>query len=350
MTLAETLFVDDGPRLRSARAVLRNLFGFSQPDTVIDVGCGDGAWLRAALELDTEAVFGISQGEPQHGLPEDAFLEADLSEPGLDAKIAERLGRKFDLVLALSVAELLPFERSAGFVEELCRLGDTILFSAAIPWQDGYPNEQWTEFWGLHFRRCGFRCFDLLRLELWANPAVEWRLAQNLLVFVREESTAFSLFPFEAMDGPLSMVHPAGWLNGRAGGADDLAMLSEAWMAGGCDIPAMHRLSVPPAGSRELVLFNGKTEEPPDTEPSIERLQQELAAAKAQVRIANLDLERAAEDLATLRLDKSDAERTAVEEYHLRVNMERDFLLGGRVAKGARGCERGPSPATRRRR
>ena len=98
-------------------------------------------------------------------------------------------------------------------------------------------------------------------------------------------------------------------------------------MAGGCDVPAMHRLSVPPAGSRELVLFNGNTEEPPDTGPSIERLQQELAAAKGQVRIANLDLERAAEDLATLRLDKSDAERTAVEEFHLRVNMERDFLL-----------------------
>ena len=163
MTLAETLFVDDGPRLRSARAVLRNLFGFSQPDSVIDVGCGDGAWLRAALELDAEAVFGISQGEPQHGLPEDAFLQADLSEPGLDAKIAERLGRKFDLVLALGVAELLPFERSAGFVDELCRLGDTILFSAAIPLQDGYPNEQWTEFWGLHFRR--------LRLSLLRSPA-----------------------------------------------------------------------------------------------------------------------------------------------------------------------------------
>ena len=329
MTLAEKLSVDDSPRLRSARAVLRNLFGFSQPIAVVDLGCGDGAWLQAALELNAAAVLGVDHGHDRHELPAGSFLEADVSQPGFEALIAEKRGQaRFDLALALGVAERLPFARSAGFVDELCRLSDIVLFSAAVPLQDGHPNEQWPEFWGLHFRRCGFRSFDLLRLEHWANPEVEWRLAQNLLVFVRQESVAFSLFPFEAMDGPLSLVHPAGWMNGRPGGGDaGLAALSHAWMADDGDASAKHAPEDLVSRGRELVLFTDKTALALLTEPSLSRLQEELAVAKARARNANLDLEIAEEGMAMLRLDKTDAERTAREEFHLRMNMERDFLL-----------------------
>ena len=334
VTFAETVSVEDSPRLRPARVVLQNLFGFSQPTSVIDVGCGDGAWLQAAREEGAETVFGVCDGTVRPGLPEGAFLEAGLSQPGFAAFVAEARGSvPFDLAIALGVAEVLPFERSAGFVEELCGLSDVVLFAAAPPLQDNHPNGQWPEFWGLHFRRCGFRCFDLLRLEFWANPDVEWRLSQNLLVFVREASPAFSRFPFEAMDGPLSLIHPALWVSGRPGGGDaGLAALSYAWMAGDSGLPSQHAPEDLVSRGRALVLFTDKTA-PVENGPAVARLQEELAAAKARARLARLDLDIAEEGLATLRLDKSDAERTALEEFHLRMNMERDFLLADAAQK-----------------
>lgn len=220
ITLYDASFYDAQAEqsLRSARNVLPRLFRTYRPSSVIDVGCGVGTWLRAALDLGVGVGLGLDGAyveSDQLVIPPELFLPADLAKPGLVDVVSGRQHPHFDLVICLEVAEHLPFERSASLVDELCRLGDVVLFSAAIPFQHGtgHINEQWAEFWALHFRSRGFRCFDILRNQLWSHTGVDWWYAQNMLLFVKEGSAAFERFPAEAMDGPLSRVHPMIWLS-----------------------------------------------------------------------------------------------------------------------------------------
>ena len=70
-----------------------------------------------------------------------------------------RIGRRFDLVNCLEVAEHLDASRADSFVDDLCALGDVVVFSAAIPGQGGthHVNEQFQSYWQERFRRNGSR-------------------------------------------------------------------------------------------------------------------------------------------------------------------------------------------------
>ncbi|MBB2203208.1 methyltransferase domain-containing protein [Gluconacetobacter tumulisoli] len=242
--------------LESARHVLPELFRYYRPDSVIDVGCGVGPWLRTALELGVPRGLGVDGDyvrREQLLISPDQFCPADLSQPDLFTTISSKTDGRFGLVISLEVAEHLPFDRSESFVDDLTRLGDVVLFSAAVPYQygTGHINEQWPEFWALLFRNRGFKCFDILRQPMWSCPQVDWWYAQNALVFVREESAVYDRFPVNAMDGPLAKIHPAAWLSAilnhwrphraSARGLEeaDLATIAERWITGGTDLPRL---------------------------------------------------------------------------------------------------------------
>lgn len=59
-------------------------------------------------------------------ISEQEFCPTDLSNP-------IKLNKRFDLVISLEVAEHLPEKRAEGFIQDLCSLGDLVLFSAAVP-------------------------------------------------------------------------------------------------------------------------------------------------------------------------------------------------------------------------
>ena len=260
--------------LRSGRAVLPDLFRYVRPRSVVDIGCGIGTWLRAAGDLGVEERLGVDGDYVDRDalmLPDEQFLSADLSKPGLaDAVAAVRPGR-FDLVMCLEVAEHLPFEHSKRFVEELCQLSDLVLFSAAIPFQygTGHINEQWPEFWATHFRACGYACFDLLRPGIWERADVDWWYAQNLLVFARHGSAVSAELPAEAAAGVrvLAKVHPEAWLSGmlniwhrqraaaRMEEPEDFRALVHAWVTGAGLCPplrAVERARLAPPGAHDV--------------------------------------------------------------------------------------------------
>ena len=173
-----------------------------QPGSVVDVGCGPGAWPAAWLALGVEDVAGVD-GEHvrRSGLlfPDDRFVAHDLRRP-LD------LGRRFDLVLSLEVAQHVPEHASDAFLDTLVSLGPAVLFSAAVPHQggDNHINEHWQSWWAERFERRGYVPHDVVRPLVWTNESVDWWYAQNAILYLEEGAAEAGGEP--AL--PLDLVHP----------------------------------------------------------------------------------------------------------------------------------------------
>jgi SAM-dependent methyltransferase len=193
----------------SARQIMPIVLEFVDARSVVDVGCGTGAWLAVAAEHGIEDFLGID-GEwvdaGQLQIPEERFVARDLREP-------LQLGRRFDLAMSLEVAEHLPPESAETFVESLTRLAPAVLFSAAIPWQGGvnHVNEQWPEYWARTFRSRGFRPLDVIRPRVWHNTAVEWWYAQNTLLFVADDVSTTTVSGAVGDSAVDALVHPCLW-------------------------------------------------------------------------------------------------------------------------------------------
>jgi hypothetical protein len=189
--------------IRSARIILKEFFdglGYI-PNSIVDIGCGEGAWLYVAEQMGVSDIFGYdgSYIDPDRSLiRSDQFLPADLSKLGWP-----HTEEKFDIAISLEVAEHLPESSADHFVEMLCEFSDIILFSAAIPGQGGvgHINEQWPSYWVKKFWKSGYSGTDLLRWIIWDNPDVENWYKQNIIVFRKSD------IPGKILD----VVHPANW-------------------------------------------------------------------------------------------------------------------------------------------
>ena len=326
--------------LQSARVALPELFRHIRPKNVVDVGCGVGAWLCAAGELGVVECLGIDGGYVDRGallIPEEAFVPVDLAAPGLSEAVATRRPGRFDLVMCLEVAEHLPFERSAGFVEELCQLGDMVLFSAAIPFQygTGHINEQWPEFWAMQFRARGYVCFDLMRAFLWAQPELDWWYAQNLLVFAREGSAAHGRLPSAAAAGnrALSLVHPKAWLSSilnhwrphraaaRQEEMKDLGALLRAWVGNAAMPPqlcATERARVAPPDARNVFPFTRTEIASPEhliaeAQASLAAAEERVATGERELAATRSELAQAQTEAAAIREELAQAQAEAAE-------------------------------------
>ncbi len=156
-------YIDAGSR-RSARVVAKILLGEMPIRSVLDVGAGHGAWAAEWRSLgvdDVTAVDGDYVDRAQLAIPPESFVPHDLAT-SLD------LGRRYDLVQSLEVAEHLPDSKADQFVDNLVRHGDVILFSAAVPHQGGehHVNEQPPEYWRRKFAARGYAVFDFVRPAL----------------------------------------------------------------------------------------------------------------------------------------------------------------------------------------
>jgi len=196
----------------SAQVIVPFVVGLIAPRSVLDVGCGDGTYLSIYQRSGVTDYVGVDGSYARDSLriSADRFTAHDLAT-------TFDLGRRFDLVQSLEVAEHLPPAAGEGFVRSLCRHGDAILFSAAIPHQGGtgHVNEQWPDYWAELFRRAGYVAYDCVRPRLWGNDRVAWWYAQNTFLFVREGISAdwTKQLPPPAPIGPLlRLVHPKRYL------------------------------------------------------------------------------------------------------------------------------------------
>jgi SAM-dependent methyltransferase len=167
--------------LRSARRTLPAINGPLGVRSVLDVGCGAGAWLAAHGELGVTDVMGVDGDYVDRTL---LMVDAAKFQPQ-DITRRFDLGRRFDLVECLEVAEHVPTALSDVLVENIVRHGDQVLFSAGVPGQGGedHINEQPMEFWRDRFARHGYQLFDFVRPKIVDDPQIEPWYRFNTMFF-----------------------------------------------------------------------------------------------------------------------------------------------------------------------
>jgi len=174
----------------SARAAAERMVPLLQQQlsatSVLDVGCGQGAWLAVWQQHGVEDVFGVDGSYVDRGrllFAPERFYAHDLGLP-FD------LGRRFSLVECLEVAEHLPAASAGALVDSLVRHGEVIVFSAAPPGQGGHDhvNERSYDYWRALFRQRGYLAADYLRPRILADAAIDPWYRYNTLLYVSRDA------------------------------------------------------------------------------------------------------------------------------------------------------------------
>lgn len=152
-----------------------------QPQSLIDIGCGDGHVVRAARDRGVKARgYDLYAPEP-----------CDLTQSWH--------GEPAQWVLCWEVAEHLPVSAADTLCDSLVRALEPdglLLFSAAIPGQggSGHYNEQPHEYWRKRFERRGLKHQDassrLLSAVFTAVASPAWWYGQNIQVFAHDQPAA----------------------------------------------------------------------------------------------------------------------------------------------------------------
>lgn len=180
--------IGDGA-LRSAWVVAPKVYEIFNPKSVIDFGCGTGAWLSVFRDLGATDIRGLD------GSPEGHQLIAPEEFECIDLGNTYHPHQKYDLAISLEVAEHLPPHCADTFVQNVTACSDNILWSAAVPRQNGvgHINEQWPSYWVPKFQERGYKCYSTFRFQFWHDENVENWYRQNVLLFSKQKNLLFDV-------------------------------------------------------------------------------------------------------------------------------------------------------------
>jgi SAM-dependent methyltransferase len=173
----------DGTRSSASVIIPKLLTFFPHVRSVVDFGCGTGAWLKE-FEMAGKEIQGydFGVGVPDYlQIPVESFTFMDISNPLV-------IEKKFDLAICFEVAEHISDQNTEHLITSLTISADIIVFSAGIPGQGGkgHCNEQWPLYWQEKFKDKGFLCFDILRPLFWLDTRIYFWYRQNIFLYLKE--------------------------------------------------------------------------------------------------------------------------------------------------------------------
>ena len=169
----------------AARRIISIVQTIVTVQSVVDIGCARGTWLREWQAQGVNDIVGVDGDYVDRGKLEISprcFVTHDLAAH-------YDLGRRFDLAQSLEVAEHLPAASAASFVADLVSHAPVVLFSAAPPGQGGenHLNEQPYDYWRALFRHHDYVAIDCLRPLLARDARIPRWYRYNLLLYVRRD-------------------------------------------------------------------------------------------------------------------------------------------------------------------
>lgn len=224
--------------------------------SVIDFGCGQGAWLSVFQELGITEIQGLDgKWIDQNALkiPKNNFSVIDFENEIV-------VGKKYDLAVSLEVAEHITKDKASVFVDSLTKAADFVLFSAAIPFQGGtkHVNEQWPEYWSRLFEEKGYVAQDSLRAKIWNESSTAWFYKQNVILYVKKNRLADLRQPAVRQTAPshaspaahgnvhpLPYVHPELFLRHMGTNIHHIPILQGFWILSKRIIKAILKIGKP---------------------------------------------------------------------------------------------------------
>lgn len=131
--------------------VLNDTFHFN---SLIDIGCGTGQYLRACLKKGISDIMGIEGSK--------SALNNLLVDKGLviihDLRMDYVFKRKWNIAISIEVAEHIDEPYSDNYINNLTNSSDTVIITAAPPGQGGtaHVNEQLPEWWKNQFLKFNY--------------------------------------------------------------------------------------------------------------------------------------------------------------------------------------------------
>lgn len=165
-----------------------------KPNSVIDIGCGVGTWLRVAKEkygaTCTIGVDGDYVPKRYLQIAKEEFHAEDIEKYTASYLYQYNQNSRYDLAISLEVAEHIDKKYAKKFVRNLCDLSDAICFSAAVPKQggDAHINEQRLSYWEELFRENEYILGDVIRADIWNDRKIPVWYRNNVVLFYKKDT------------------------------------------------------------------------------------------------------------------------------------------------------------------
>ena len=302
----------------AATIVTRIIDRYLDPQSVLDIGCGNGVWLDVLRDGGRRYVQGI--GEDAYALHDLAIDPAQILIASLDRPLT--LNRTFDLVVCLEGPDQVEPRFAEVLVNNCVRHADAVLFSTVLS-DDADPTAGLADSsdWAAAFHRHGFVDVDLIRPLIWHDPRIPFWQRQGLRLFLKHDLPRLPILQAEAARAidfsPLTQTKSA-WpyavsfaaeLDGRRG---DELIGRLAWQA-----DQLNRALAGEQASRDEVLLLARDLEQVrrsaatargerDTlQDHIDKLGAHIEALQRHMAATDAELERAQSTVAVLRQERA---------------------------------------------